>query len=91
MYKIKYNKWARFDLKRLNENTAKRIIEKIKFYAEQENPLSFAKQLKGFTPNRYRFRIGDYRAIFIMDDKNLEIRILVILRVKHRKDIYRLN
>lgn len=91
MYKIKYNKWARFDLKRLDENTAERVIKKIKFYAEQENPLIFAKQLKGFTPNRYRFRIGDYRVIFMIDDETLEIRILVILRIKHRKDIYRLD
>ena len=91
MYKIKYNKWARFDLKRLDENTARRIIRKIEFYAEQEKPLSFAKQLKGFTPNRYRFRIGDYRVIFMIDNENLEIKILVILRIKHRKDIYHLN
>jgi len=91
MYKIAYNKWARLDLKRLNEGTAERIIKKIKFYAEQEDPLSFAKQLKGFVPNRYRFRVGDYRVIFMVDDENLEIRILVILRIKHRKDIYRLG
>jgi len=91
MYKIVYNKWARLDLKKLDVNTAKRIIEKVEFYAQQESPLDFAKQLHGFIPIRYRFRIGDYRVIFMLDNENLEINILVILRIKHRKDIYRLE
>jgi mRNA interferase RelE/StbE len=32
----------------------------------------------------YRFRIGDYRAIFDIDGENI-----VILRIGHRRDIYK--
>ncbi|WP_456486560.1 type II toxin-antitoxin system RelE family toxin [Candidatus Alkanophaga liquidiphilum] len=32
----------------------------------------------------YRFRIGDYRIIFDIDDDNM-----VILRIGHRKSIYK--
>jgi mRNA-degrading endonuclease RelE of RelBE toxin-antitoxin system len=35
----------------------------------------------------YRFRIGDYRAIFDVDENN-NIKILLILTIGHRKDIY---
>ena len=34
----------------------------------------------------YRLRVGDYRAIYVVDD---EERIVTILRVGHRRDIYR--
>ncbi len=32
----------------------------------------------------YRFRVGNYRVIFDLDDEQI-----VILRVGHRRDIYR--
>jgi mRNA interferase RelE/StbE len=32
----------------------------------------------------YRFRIGDYRVVFDIDDNNV-----VILRIGHRKSIYK--
>jgi len=43
--------------------------------------------LRGLGDGRFRFRIGDYRAIFAID-KSGKIQILMILNVKHRKEIY---
>jgi len=87
MHKVVYYKNARDDLHRLEAETATRIIEKIKFYSLQLNPLSYAKRLTEPVLGQYRFRIGDYRAIFDVDGKG-RIQILMILRIKHRKDIY---
>ncbi|MBI5413984.1 type II toxin-antitoxin system RelE/ParE family toxin [Candidatus Peregrinibacteria bacterium] len=86
-YKIFLTDTARRDLKYLQEDAAKRVIQKLFFYSEQENPLSFAKSLQGDFHGRYRFRIGQYRAIFRIE-KDGQISILFILRVKHRKDVY---
>lgn len=66
-----------------------RILKKIAFFASQKNPSRFAKKLKDFALGEYRFRIGDYRVLFDVDHKG-NIFILMILRIKHRKDIYEL-
>lgn len=88
MYKLIYTANARQDFKNLDLQISQKIIKKINFYINSQNPLSFAKKLQNSALGSYRFRIGDYRAIFDLDSKN-NIKILVILRIKHRKDIYK--
>lgn len=66
----------------------RRIVKKMMWFAAQENPLSFAKPLKGKRLGRYRFRVGDYRVF--TDVKKNHITVLVVLAVQHRKEAYRL-
>ena len=87
MFKVFYTNKADQDLSRLNNGLRQRILNKIDFFIRQENPLSFAKKLKDFELGDYRFRVGDYRVIFDVDN-NGNIKILIILRIKHRKDVY---
>ena len=87
MYKVIYSENALKELRRIEKKIAQRIIKKIKSFSQKENLNAFSKALKGFN-EKYRFRIGDYRAIFKID-KSGEIQILMILNVKHRKDIYK--
>ena len=87
MYKILYLQKAIYDLDRLEAKMAQRIVKKIYFYGIQKNPLAYAKRLFQPEIGQYRFRIGDYRAIFDVDGKG-RIQILMILSIKHRKDIY---
>ena len=87
MHQVFYTAKARQGLRDLEINTAKRIIKKIHFFSLQKNLLSFAKNLTDSAIGQYRFRIGDYRAIFDLDKKG-NVQILMILRIKHRKDIY---
>ncbi|KKQ71783.1 MAG: hypothetical protein UT33_C0018G0011 [Candidatus Peregrinibacteria bacterium GW2011_GWC2_39_14] len=87
LYSFIYSEKALKDLNKLPRPTSDYITNKIDFFRHQENPFLFAKKLKGLF-DLYRFRIGDYRAVFSVDDKG-NIKILVILRIKHRKEIYR--
>ncbi len=87
MYHIFFASTARQDLRALEPSIAHRILKKLDFYLLQKNPLVFATRLTTPFLDRYRFRIGDYRAVFRVDS-NEEIQILMILRIKHRKDIY---
>ena len=49
------------------------------------NPFSAkSKKLEG--EENYRTRIGVYRAIYTIDKKK---KVIKILRIKHRKDVYR--
>lgn len=89
MYKVSYAKKARKDLKTLEFDVAKRIIRKIYYISIQDDSLRYAQRLKDDGLGMYRFRIGDYRAIFDVDKRG-NVKILAILRIKHRKDVYRL-
>lgn len=88
MYKLIYTGNARQDLKNLDLQVSQKIIKKINFYIHSPNPLYFAKKLQNSPLGTYRFRIGNYRAIFDLDDKG-NLKILIILRIKHRKDVYK--
>ena len=87
MMDVIYSAHARLDLKHLPGTVAQRIIRKIHFFSQQHNPLTFAKPLRDFALGQYRFRVGDYRIIFDVDNRG-EVHILLILRIKHRKDVY---
>lgn len=63
----------------------KRIIAKLDWYGDQEEPLGFAEPLTDFGIGEYRFRVGDYRIIFDLDNEG----DILILLVGHRRDIYR--
>jgi len=71
-------------LKKLDKKIQKRIIKKLKFFASQKNPLQFAEPLRDRRFGQFRFRIGDYRVIFDVEKEKI-----IILKVGHRKDIYR--
>jgi mRNA interferase RelE/StbE len=78
-------KWsAARALDKLTTDIRSQILQKLAFYARQQNPLSFAERLRKPAVGSWRFRIGDYRVIFdVAKDK------IVILKIGHRNDIYR--
>ncbi len=74
------------DLDRIDKNISKRITQKIGV-CTSHNPLLNATSLKGNLSGLYRYRIGDYRAIFKYEEDKLII--VNIISIKHRKDSYR--
>ena len=85
--KIEYTNKAIKSLQKIDVIQSQKIVKKIKFYAKCEDIFTVAKKLKPPFDSLYRFRIGDYRAIFDIDNKG-NITILTILDIKHRKDVY---
>lgn len=86
-YILQYTRAAVNDLADLPTITARRIYKKLNWFIEHE-PLDFAKPLHNSSLGQYRFRVGDYRVIFDVDVKGT-MTILVVLRVKHRREVYR--
>lgn len=70
-------------LDELDKSVQERVKEKLNFLSQQENPLIFAKKLKGHK-NIFRFRAGDFRIIFQISNKKI-----VLLFIKHRKEVYK--
>ncbi|MBI2638308.1 type II toxin-antitoxin system RelE/ParE family toxin [Candidatus Peregrinibacteria bacterium] len=87
MHSVIYTASARHDLRNLEKVQARRIVKKISFWTVQANPLKFAKRLTNPAMGEYRFRVGDYRVLFDVDHSG-NIFVLMILRIKHRKDVY---
>jgi mRNA interferase RelE/StbE len=81
-YRLVYTQRAVRDIDRLEAGVKKRIGAAILRYID--NPLLHSERLTETDLGGYRFRIGDYRVIF-----DLEERDIVVLRVGHRKDIYK--
>ena len=84
MFSFEFKKKAAKEVDKLPPQIRKRILKKLKFYSSQENPLKFAEKLKDYRFGEYRFRVGDYRILF-----DLENQKITILKVGHRKDIYK--
>jgi len=81
MYKLIFEKKALQDLNKLDAQIKKRIWNKLQEC--KENPFRFLKpivQIKGF-----KLRVGDYRIIIDVQEK---IKILNIIKIGHRKNIY---
>lgn len=85
-YKFTMTKEAYKDIDALDRIVAQRIIKKLKWFENQENPLRQAVLLRDSIIGDIRFRIGDYRAIALIDEKHLAI---IIVRIGHRREIYR--
>jgi mRNA interferase RelE/StbE len=61
-----------------------RLIKKIKELVF--NPLPQGSEKLAGRSNLYRFRQGDYRVIYSVDDQS---RLVDIIKIGHRRDVYR--
>lgn len=77
---------AERDLDGIDRQDARRIIRKLRWFAMQEDPLRHAIRLAQPKLGDIRFRIGEYRALAVVDMRRHRI---LILAIGHRRDIYR--
>lgn len=83
MYSYEFTSKALREIKKLDKETQRLIIKKLKFYCSQELFLT-AERLTNSNLGNYRFRVGDYWVIFDIDGK-----MATILKVGHRREIYK--
>lgn len=83
-YKIFFLPVARKDILALPHEIQKRIDRKILALADDPQPHD-VKVLHGKN-GLYRVRVGDYRIVYSIKDKIITV---IIVRVRHRKDVYR--
>jgi mRNA interferase RelE/StbE len=81
-YRLVYTRRALRDIKSLDPQVRQRVGQSLKRF--ESDPLKFAQKLTDPRIGSYRFRIGEYRVVF-----DLEREEIVVLRVGHRRDIYR--
>jgi len=83
VYKVEYARGVVKDLKALPKEIrqkALKIVEKI-----LATDPRMGKPLTGPYKGLWKYRIGDYRIIYAIEDKRL---VVFVLRIRHRKDVY---
>jgi mRNA interferase RelE/StbE len=82
-YRIVIPKPAQKQLDSITKIERDRLIVTLRSLADDPRP-NGVKKLKGYD-NTYRVRVGDYRIIYEIKDREL---IVLLLSVSHRKDAY---
>jgi mRNA interferase RelE/StbE len=82
-YRVALKASAEKELLRLPDPIATRILAKIKCLAEDPRPHGCKKLAGG--ADEWRIRVGDYRAIYTIDD---ELKTAVVTRIAHRREVY---
>ena len=82
-YRLLIKPSAAKELQALPANDRKRVVTRIEGLASDPRPPGTEK-LSG--AEKYRLRQGDYRVLYSVDDAR---KILVIVKIGHRRDVYR--
>ena len=86
IWKIEYTRTAANQLKKLDKQAAKRILDYLDTQiACLENPRTRGKALSGPLGDLWRYRVGDFRVICHIEDDRMRI---LVITTGHRKNIY---
>ena len=84
IYKIQWKPSAVKELRRLDRQVVPRIVKAVESLSSNPFPAGVRKLYS--SEHSYRIKIGDYRVIYSVIESHL---VIEIVRVRHRKDIYR--
>ena len=82
-YKVEIKKSAIKELHAIPGKYLKKIVSSIRSLSDDPRPKGCVK-ISG--RERYRIRIGNYRILYSIED---EILVVYVVKIGHRKDVYR--
>ena len=87
IYKIEFSNEAFKEFGKLDKYTQKLIDAWIRQHVEtNENPRSIGKPLVGNKSGPWRYRVGDFRLLCLIQDDRL---IILVIKIGHRRDVYK--
>jgi mRNA interferase RelE/StbE len=84
VYEVLIEHGAERDLRRLPTEIAGRVVTALKALGENPYPVG-SRKITG-SRSDWRIRVGDYRAIYEVEQNNRTVRIM---RIRHRREVYR--
>lgn len=88
-YEVIYKKSAEKELGKLPKRIALQIAEEIDKLGDNPRPHGYKKLTNYQVPHApkdlYRIRVGDYRAVYSIEDNVITV---VVFQIAHRRDIY---
>ena len=85
MYRVVFTSEAEANLAALDKPVAQRILQKIRWLAENFDALT-PEPLSGQWRGTYKLRVGDYRVLYTFDRSE---RTITIHFIKHRREVYK--
>ena len=82
-YRIEVKKSAVKELSQIPKKDLVKIVKKINSLADNPGPNGSKKLSR---EDKYRIRYGNYRILYLIKD---DLLIICVIKVAHRKDIYR--
>jgi mRNA-degrading endonuclease RelE of RelBE toxin-antitoxin system len=89
MITFKFTKLGAGTLKALPMDVQKRILGKLLSMKNHPDIFSVTGELKGIDPATHKLRIGSYRLILALKQRDKSSATFHVLRAGHRKDIYK--
>ena len=83
-YKLVFAPSAQKSLNALSNDVASSITNKLQALVCGANNLDVKKLQTN--DQRYRLRVGDYRVVYMIEDKNI---VVYVIDIGHRREIYR--
>lgn len=84
-FSVEFTDQAADDLGEITKTVAQRILDKIRWLSANCGSLTPAT-LAGDLAGIYKLRVGDYRVLYTLENDARSIRIL---RIRHRRDVYK--
>lgn len=84
LWTTRVTKPAERQLRKLPVQIRNRIMDFLKTLEGPDNPVLRARKLVG-VQNRWRYRVGDYRIICEIRDREL---LVLVIDIGHRRDVY---
>ena len=84
-YEVRLHRNALKQLKRLDRQVARRITDYLDEVASLDNPRDRGKSLRGDRAGIWRYRVGEFRVLCAINDREL---VVLALDVRHRRNIY---
>lgn len=85
MYNVLYSSSARKSLLRLPKDVQRRVVGGVERIAQDPRGAPNTRKVKG-SKDRYRLRVREYRVVYDIEDA---VKILWIVRIGHREEVYR--
>jgi mRNA interferase RelE/StbE len=82
-YRVELKPVALKELDKLPDSLVARVYPRLEELAKNPRPAG-CKKLKG-GDHEWRIRIGDYRVVYVIDDKH---RLISVTRIRHRREVY---
>lgn len=92
---IEYTPESEKELSKLDRQTARRIRAYMDEVQQLEDPRSRGKGLTSNLAGLWRYRVGDYRVISVINEKESEgepkqiVVTVLVVHVGHRRDVYK--
>ena len=83
-YRVEFEDTAESDLSRLDETVGQQIVDKLSWLSENADAVRH-KALKHQWTGVFSLRVGNYR---IMYELCCQERLIVVLFVRHRREVY---